>query len=71
MGKLITIIMASIIAIDIASIADSSFVVVESIGAACIAKLAIAVLLLPTFIAIYPQEFHYQSMLSSDRTEQR
>ena len=54
MGKLITIIMASIIAIDIASIADSSFVVVKFVGVACIVKLAIAVLIFPTSIAIYP-----------------
>ena len=54
MGKLITIIMASIIAIDIASIADSSFVVVMFVEVACIAKLAIAVLIFPTSIAIYP-----------------
>jgi ATP/ADP translocase len=54
MGKLITIIMASIIAIDITSIADSSFVVVMFVEVACIAKLAIAVLIFQTSIAIYP-----------------
>jgi len=70
-GKLITIVVASIAAVDTACIADSSIVVVESIGVACIAILAIAVLIFNlTYIDIYPLEFLNQSMLSSDRTVQ-
>ena len=70
-GKLITIVVASIAAVDTACIADSSIVVVvESIGVACIAILAIAVLIFLTYIAIYPLEFLNQSMQSSDRTVQ-
>lgn len=51
MGKLIT--MASIVAIDTASIAGSSAAVVEKVGVACTA-IAVAVLVSLTYIAIYP-----------------
>jgi hypothetical protein len=51
MGKLIT--MASIVAIDTASIAGSSTAVVEKVGVACTA-IAVAVLVSLTNIAIYP-----------------
>jgi len=64
-GKLI--IMASIVAVDTASIAGSSTVVVGMVEVPCI---AIAVLVSLTYIAIYPLEFLNQSKLSSDRTEQ-